>query len=42
MDFPPLDFSKIKTFPLSERPSKVHVEDFARVQVLFDSILFPY
>jgi len=31
MEFPPLDFSKIRTFPRCERPSKVHVEDFAGV-----------
>ena len=29
MKFPALDWSKIKTFSLSERPSKVAVEDFA-------------
>ena len=31
MEFPPLDFSKIRTYPLSERPNKVALEDFAKV-----------
>lgn len=31
MKFPPLDFSKIKTYPLSERPNKVSIESFAKV-----------
>jgi hypothetical protein len=30
MQFPPLDFSKIRTFPVSERSNKVAVEAFAR------------
>lgn len=37
MDFPPLDFSKIKTYALAERPSKVAVEDFAGVSERGDS-----
>jgi hypothetical protein len=31
MDFPPLDFSQIRTYPLRERDSKVHVAEIARV-----------
>ncbi|MBI5393796.1 MAG: hypothetical protein HZA91_00715 [Verrucomicrobia bacterium] len=31
MDFPPLDWSRIKTYPLRERPNKVRSEDFAHV-----------
>ncbi len=31
MEFPPLDWSRIKTYPLRERPNKVRAEDFARV-----------
>jgi hypothetical protein len=31
MNFPPLDFSKIKTYALAERANKVAVEDFAGV-----------
>ena len=31
MKFPPLDFSKIKTYALAERSNKVAVEDFAGV-----------
>ncbi|MBM3888647.1 MAG: hypothetical protein FJ388_05920 [Verrucomicrobia bacterium] len=30
MDFPPLDWSRVKTYPLRERPNKVRAEDFAR------------
>jgi len=30
VDFPPLDWSRIKTYPLRERPNKVRAEDFAR------------
>ncbi len=30
MQFPPLDFSKIRTFPVAERANKVAVEAFAR------------
>ena len=28
--FAPLDFGKVRTYPLAERSSRVHVEDFAR------------
>jgi hypothetical protein len=31
VDFPPLDWSRIKTYPLRERPNKVRAGDFARV-----------
>lgn len=31
MDFPPLDFSRIRTYPLRERESKVHLDELARV-----------
>ncbi len=31
MDFPPLDFSRIRTYPLKERPNKVHLDEIARV-----------
>ena len=31
MDFPPLDFSRIRTYPLRERPNKVHLDALARV-----------
>ena len=30
MEFPPLDWSRIKTFPLRERPNRVRAEEFAR------------
>ena len=30
MEFPPLDWSRIKTFPLRERPNRVWAEEFAR------------
>jgi hypothetical protein len=30
MDFPPLDFRKIRTYPLRERESKVHLDQLAR------------
>ncbi|MBI5686155.1 MAG: deoxyhypusine synthase family protein [Verrucomicrobia bacterium] len=30
MDFPPLDWSRIKTYPLRERPNKVRAGEFAR------------
>ena len=30
MEFPPLDWSRIKTFPLRERPNRVRAEKFAR------------
>ena len=33
MHFPPLDFSKIRTFPVAERSNKVAVEAFARPHV---------
>ena len=31
MDFPPLDFRRIRTYPLRERDNKVHLEELARV-----------
>ena len=31
MDFPPLDFSRIRTYPLRERDNKVHLDQLARV-----------
>jgi len=31
MDFPPLDFSRIRTYPLRERDNKVHRDQLARV-----------
>ena len=31
MDFPPLDFGRIRTYPIKERPNKVHREEIARV-----------
>jgi len=31
MDFPPLDFSRIRTYPLRERDNKVHLTELARV-----------
>ena len=31
MDFPPLDFSRIRTYPLRERDNKVHLAELARV-----------
>lgn len=31
MDFPPLDFSRIRTYPLRERENKVHLDELARV-----------
>src|SRR2546426_9073565 len=31
MEFPPLDFSRIRTYPIKERPNKVHLDDIARV-----------
>jgi hypothetical protein len=31
MDFPPLDFARLRTYPLRERENKVHLEQFARV-----------
>ncbi len=31
MDFPPLDFSRIRTYPLRERENKVHLDQLARV-----------
>jgi len=30
VEFPPLDWSRIKTYPLRERPNRVRAEDFAR------------
>ena len=30
MEFPPLDWSRIKTFPLRERPNRVRAEEFVR------------
>lgn len=31
MDFPPLDFSRIRTYPLRERDNKVHLDQQARI-----------
>jgi hypothetical protein len=31
MDFPPLDFGRIRTYPIKERPNKVHLGELARV-----------
>jgi len=31
MDFPPLDFGRIRTYPIKERPNKVHLDEVARV-----------
>ena len=31
MDFPPLDFDRIRTYPIRERPNKVHLDELARV-----------
>jgi hypothetical protein len=31
MDFPPLDFSRIRTYPIKERPNKTHLNELARV-----------
>ena len=31
MDFPPLDFGRIRTYPLRERDNKVHLDELARV-----------
>jgi hypothetical protein len=31
MDFPPLDFSRLRTYPLRERENKVHLDQLARV-----------
>src|SRR5439155_13974710 len=31
MDFPPLDFRRIRTYPLRERDNKVHLAELARV-----------
>jgi hypothetical protein len=30
MDFPPLDFGRIRTYPLRERDNKLHLQDLAR------------
>ncbi len=30
MEFPPLDFRRIRTYPIRERPNKVHLGEFAR------------
>jgi hypothetical protein len=30
MEFPPLDFDRIRTYPIRERPSKVHINELAR------------
>ena len=30
MEFPPLDFSRIRTYPIRERPNKVHLDELAR------------
>jgi hypothetical protein len=37
MEFEPLDFSKIRTYPVAERANKVAVEDFARPFAAGDS-----
>jgi hypothetical protein len=31
MEFPPLDFGRIRTYPIKERPNKVHLDELARV-----------
>jgi len=31
MEFPPLDFSRIRTYPIRERPNKVHLDELAQV-----------
>src|SRR5438093_12902323 len=31
MEFPSLDFSRIRTYPIRERPNKVHLDELARV-----------
>src|SRR5258706_15246490 len=31
MEFPPLDFSRIRTYPIRERENKVHLDQLARV-----------
>jgi hypothetical protein len=31
MEFPPLDFDRIRTYPIRERPNKVHLDEMARV-----------
>ncbi len=31
MEFPPLDFGRIRTYPIRERPNKVHLDEMARV-----------
>ncbi len=31
MEFPPLDFRRIRTYPIRERPNKVRLDEFARV-----------
>jgi hypothetical protein len=31
MEFPPLDFDRIRTYPIRERPNKVHLDELARV-----------
>ena len=31
MEFPPLDFDRIRTYPIRERPNKVHLDEFARI-----------
>jgi hypothetical protein len=30
MEFPPLDFNRIRTYPIRERPNKVHLDELAR------------
>src|SRR3984957_4970113 len=30
MEFPPLDFDRIRTYPIRERPNKVHLDELAR------------
>ena len=33
MRFPPLDFAKVRTFPVADRSNKVAIESFARPHV---------
>ncbi|HUJ08386.1 MAG TPA: hypothetical protein VL171_00015 [Verrucomicrobiae bacterium] len=37
MEFPPLDFRRIRTYPIRERPNKVHLAEMARVWKKGDS-----
>ena len=29
MEFPPLDFDRVRTYPIRERPNKVHLDELA-------------